>query len=229
MTPGTQVKLLRVLQEKTIQRLGGKETIPVDARVIAATHRDLEAAITAKEFREDLYYRLNVVVLTLPPLRARREDIPELVRYFLARYGAELGSPSPSIHPEAVEFMQAQAWPGNVRELENVMRKALLTAQGYTIGLDHVQSALNKNNGAGYSPLQSFGEYVDNLLAAARRNELSDTYARVVETAERELFTRAIEKAQGNQAKAARWLGITRVTMRAKLVQFGLHPGHDGE
>ena len=227
MTPGTQVKLLRVLQDKTIQRLGGKETISVDVRVITATHRDLEAAIREKQFREDLYYRLNVVVLGLPPLRDRREDIPDLVGYFLGKLGPELGSASPSIHPEAVDFLQAQSWPGNVRELENVIRKALLAAQGYSINLDHVRTALNKTSGAGYSAARSFGEYIDEVLAAARRDELSDAHARVIETAERELFVRAIQQAQGNQAKAARWLGVTRVTMRAKLMQFGLHPRQD--
>ena len=229
MTLGTQVKLLRVLQDRTIQRVGGKETIPVDVRVIAATHRDLESAIREKQFREDLYYRLNVVLITLPPLRERREDIPDLVRYFLGRSGAELGNATPSIHPEAVEFLKAQPWPGNVRELENVLRKALLAAQGYTISLDHVRPALNKNTEAGASPAHAFGDYIDGLLAAASREELSDAHARVIETAERELFTRAIQQAGGNQAKAARWLGITRVTMRAKLVQFGLHPGQDAD
>jgi nitrogen regulation protein NR(I) len=227
MTPGTQVKLLRVLQNKMIQRIGGKETISVDVRVITATHRDLEAAIREKQFREDLYYRLNVVVITLPPLRDRREDIPDLVRYFLGKLGPELGSASPSIHPEAVDFLQAQSWPGNVRELENVIRKALLAAQGYTINFDHVRTALNKTSGAGYSAVHSFNEYIDEVLAAARREELSDAHARVMETAERELFVRAIQQAQGNQAKAARWLGVTRVTMRAKLIQFGLHPSQD--
>ena len=224
MTPGTQVKLVRVLQEKTLQRLGGKETIPVDARVIAATHRDLETAIRQKQFREDLYYRLNVVVIALPPLRQRREDIPDLVRYFLQKHGPPLGSATPSIHPEAIEFLQAQSWPGNVRELENVIRKALLQAQNYTINLDHVRAALNKSNEPVCSAHRSLGEYVDELLAAARRGELADAHARVLESAERELFARAIEQAQGNQAKAARWLGVTRVTMKAKLVQFGLHP-----
>ncbi len=227
MTPGTQVKLLRVLQNKTIQRIGGKETISVDVRAITATHRNLETAIREKQFREDLYYRLNVVVITLPPLRDRREDIPDLVRYFLGKLGPELGSASPSIHPEALDFLQAQSWPGNVRELENVIRKALLVARGYTINLDHVRTALNKIGGAGYSGTHSFGEYIDELLAGARREELSDAHARVIETAERELFVRAIQQAQGNQAKAARWLGVTRVTMRAKLIQFGLHPSQD--
>jgi nitrogen regulation protein NR(I) len=229
MTPGTQVKLMRVLQEKCVQRLGGKETIPVDVRVVAATHRDLETAIREKQFREDLYYRLSVVVITLPPLRQRREDIPDLVRYFLQKYGPELGNQEPSIHPDALDFLQSQSWPGNVRELENVVRKALLLAQNYTINLDHVGTALSKTRDPAFSSRGSFSEYVDDLLTAARRGELGDVYARVLDTAEREVFTRAIQLAQGNQAKAARWLGITRVTMKAKLVQFGIHPGQDRE
>jgi nitrogen regulation protein NR(I) len=229
MTISTQAKLLRVLQEKTLQRLGGKETVSVDVRVVAATHRDLETAIREKQFREDLYYRLNVVAITLPPLRTRREDIPDLVRYFLGKHGADLGNASPSIHSEAMEFLQSQSWPGNVRELENVVRKSLLVARDYTINLDHVRTALNKNNGQTCSAMHSFGEYVDELLAAARRGEITDTYARVLGTIERELCVRAIEQAQGNQAKAARWLGISRITMKAKLVQFGLHPCQAGD
>jgi DNA-binding NtrC family response regulator len=114
-----------------------------------------------------------------------------------------------------------------VRELENVMRKSLLAAQGYTINHDHVRAALNKNSGESYSAMRSFGEYVDELLAAARRDEITDIHARVLETAERELFARAIRQAQGNQARAARWLGISRITMKAKLVHFGLHPCQD--
>jgi nitrogen regulation protein NR(I) len=227
MPPATQVKLLRVLQDGTLQRVGGKETIPVDVRVICATHRDLETAIREKKFREDLYYRLNVVAITLPPLRDRREDIPDLIGFFLCKYGAELGNASPSIHPEAIEFLRAQPWPGNVRELENVMRRALLAAQGYTINLDHVRSTLNKGAGMVAAPVRAFGEYIDEVLAAAQPEELTDAHARVIETVERELFSRAIQQAQGNQARAARWLGITRITMRAKLIQFGLHPSQD--
>jgi nitrogen regulation protein NR(I) len=227
MTLGTQVKLMRVLQEKCVQRLGGKETIAVDVRVVAATHRDLETAIQRQQFREDLYYRLSVMVIPLPPLRSRKEDIPDLVRYFLHKYGPELGNPAPSILAEAMDFLQAQSWPGNVRELENVVRKALLLAQTYTINLDHVCVALNKTSTLAYSPARSFGEHVDELLAAARRGELTDVHARVLETAEREVFARAIQQAQGNQARAARWLGISRITMKAKLVQFGLHPSQE--
>ncbi len=229
MTLGTQVKLMRVLQEKCLQRLGGKETIAVDVRVVAATHRDLEEAIQQKQFREDLYYRLSVVVITLPPLRHRKEDIPSLVGYFLQKHGPELGNPMPSIHPEAVEFFEAQSWPGNVRELENAVRKSLLLAQSYTINLDHARAAQNKDGALAFSAARPFGEYVDDLLAAARRDGLCDAYARLLETAERELFTRAIQQSHGNQAKAARWLGVSRLTMKAKLVHFGLHPGRERE
>ncbi len=229
MSPGTQVKLLRVLQEKTFQRLGGKETIPVDVRVIAATHRDLETAMRDKQFREDLYYRLNVVVIQLPALRHRREDIPDLIRYFLGKHGPDLGNDTPSIHPEAVEFLQSQTWPGNVRELENVLRKALLSAQGYTINLDHVRGSLSRTGAETFSPSQPFGDCIEELLAAARREEIADVHARVLEIAERELFARAIQHAKGNQARAARWLGISRITMKAKLTQFGLHPAQDNE
>ena len=169
------------------------------------------------------------MTISLPPLRSRREDVPDLVRYFLGKHGSDLGNANPSIHDEAMEFLQSQSWPGNVRELENVMRKALLAAQSYTITNDHVRAALNKNNGEAYSTLRPFGEYVDELLAAARREEISNIHARVLETAERELFARAIEQARGNQAKAARWLGISRITMKAKLVQFGLHRCQDTE
>ncbi len=227
MSLGTQVKLMRVLQEKNLQRLGGKETIPVDVRVLAATHRDLETAIRQKQFREDLYYRLNVVMITLPPLRSRREDIPGLVHYFLQKHGPELGNAQPGIVPEAMELLQTQTWPGNVRELENIVRKALLHARSYSVNTDHVQAALNKAGGAAYSPAKPFGEYVDELLAAARRGDVTDAHACVLEAAERELFARAIQQAAGNQAKAAHWLGVSRITMKAKLVQFGLYQGKE--
>ena len=227
MTPATQVKLVRVLQERCLQRLGGKETIPVDVRVIAATHRDLESALREKQFREDLYYRLCVVVITLPPLRQRREDIPELVGYFLQKYGAELGNPDTSIDPKAMDLLQSQPWPGNVRELENAARKVLLLAQGYTINADHVRAALKTPAAVPSSSNLSLGDYVDALLAAAGREELADAHSRLLEAAEREIFTRAIQRAHGNQAQVARWLGLTRLTVREKLLRFGLHPSQD--
>ncbi len=224
MTPGTQVKLLRVLQEKTLQRLGGKETLPVDVRVIAATHRDLEEAIRQHQFREDLYYRLSVVVLNLPPLRARPEDIPDLVQYFLRKYAAEAGGAPPSIQPEAVGLLQDQAWPGNVRELENVIRKMLVMGQGYTIDSEQVRNTLARTKQPAPPAAQSLPEQVDELLLAAQRGEINDAGSRLNEVVERVLYARAIGLAHGNQALAARWLGVSRLTMREKLTQYGLHP-----
>ena len=228
MTLGTQVKLMRVLQERCLQRLGGKEIIPVDVRVIAATHRDLEAAIKHRQFREDLYYRISVVILTLPPLRDRPEDIPDLARFFLGTYAHEFNLPKPAIQTEALGFLQAQPWPGNVRELENVIRKVLLLARGYTVSVDHVKTALAKTGPLPVSAEKSLHTYADELLAAAQRGEISDAYGQLHETAERVLLGRAIERAQGNQAQAARWLGISRLTLREKLIHFGLHPGKEG-
>ncbi len=216
-----------MLQEKSIQRLGGKETIPIDVRVIAATHRDLEAAMHEKQFRDDLFYRLSVVVITLPPLRERAEDIPALVQYFLRRYGKELGAERATIQPKAMKLLGEQPWPGNIRELENTVRKALLLARGYAIGPSDIRKAL------GASPARAtagspIGAHVTELLAAASRGEVDNVRAELFENADRELFTQAIRLAQGNQAKAARWLGVSRITMREKLTHFGIHPAREG-
>lgn len=227
MSLGTQVKLLRVLQHKCLQRLGGKEEIAVNVRVIAATHRDLETAISQRQFREDLYYRLGVVVISLPALRDRKEDIPELVEYLLHKFAGELGAGNPSIQPEAIDFLSSQSWPGNVRELENVVRKVLLLAQGYTINIDHVRNSLSRPGSAAEPGQRPLRDYVNELLAAAQRGELVDAHARLLEMTERELFGRAIELAHGNQAQAARWVGVSRLTMREKLFQFGIHPAQE--
>jgi len=226
LSPNTQSKLLRVLQEKSVQRLGGRETIPIDARVIAATHRALEAAMRDGQFREDLFYRLSVVVITLPPLRERRDDIPALVQYFLRCHGEELGAVNAAIHPKAVQWLSEQPWPGNIRELENAIRKALLLARGFSIGLTDVRKALGGSpaRAAGESPL---ARHVGELLAAASRGGMQAVRAGLFEAADRELFAQAFKLAQGNQAKAARWLGVSRITMREKLIQFGLHPAQE--
>ncbi len=224
---GTQSKLLRVLQEKYIHRLGGKEPIPIDARVLAATHRDLESALREKQFREDLYYRLGVVVLKVPSLRQRAEDIPELVRHFMRRYGGEFGIESPSIQAEAILHLQEQPWPGNVRELENVVRQALLLAGKYTISLEHVRQVLAKMTAAVSGSNQSFAAGIADYLNRARSGQLTDVHDRVIEEVERELFRQAIQLAQGNQARAARWLGVSRITMREKLHAFGFHPAQN--
>jgi nitrogen regulation protein NR(I) len=224
LPPNTQVKLLRVLQQQTFQRVGGSEPISVDVRVIAATHRNLEAMIREGKFREDLFHRLNVVCLQLPPLRERREDIPVLVQHFLRKYAADFGIESPAIAADAVAVLQADSWPGNVRELENVTRRLLLAARGLSVNADAVRQTLAARNAGGAPTGHSFTSFAADLLARAQKGELQDAHARMVAEAEREVLTQAIMLAEGNQAKAARWLGLSRLTLREKLKQLGLHP-----
>jgi len=246
MEVNLQQKLLRVLQDKTIQRVGGKETIPVDVRVMAATHRDLEQAIQEKQFRSDLYYRLNVAVIRLPPLRDRREDIPDLIRYFRKRYATELGVVKPTITEEAVNFLKEQPWPGNVRELENVIRRALVLAGNYAISLELVTKALTQTSvlertiqkfkhvdlpaegrsqtGEPGEAARPFAQHISALLAKAQQGAMENVQAAVTEEVERELFEQAIRLAGGNQSQAARWLGVSLPTMREKLTRYGLHP-----
>jgi len=228
MSINLQAKLLRVLQQKTFERVGGKETITVDVRVIAATHRDLKLAILEKEFREDLYYRLNVAVIHSPPLRERREDIPSLVEYFMHRYGTELaGNAEPQIHEDGLKWLQEMSWPGNVRELENVVRRALVSSHGI-INLSDVHEAVAQDTLAQWpAPLlgdQSLAAYVTELLAKVVRGEMKDAQAKVAAAAERELYRQIIQLAGGDQTQAAQWLGVSRPTVREKLVRYGLHP-----
>ena len=225
LTPSTQSKLLRVLQEKSIQRLGGRESIPLDIRIIAATSRDLEQAMAEKKFREDLYYRLSVVVIHVPALRERREDIPSLIQYFLQRYAGELGVTNAAFSAEANSFLTEQPWPGNVRELENVVRKAMLIARGYGVSLDDVRIALQKRELASTATHQSVHSYVGEVLRAAARGEITDARSMIMQTVERELYAQALKQAAGNLTRAAKWLGITRLTMREKLSAFGLRSG----
>jgi len=222
MSMSTQAKLLRVLQDRSIQRLGGKETIHVDVRVLAATHRDLETAIREKQFREDLYYRLNDATITVPPLRDRREDITPLVDYFLQRYSAEFGHTTPNIAADAREFLRQQQWAGNVRELENVVRKTLLSAHGFAISTDTVKAALETTRLLDPASNQPLTGFIRDLLEAAQRGKMENVSGALIETAERELYAQAIKLAAGNQARAAKWLGVSRPTMREKLKRYGL-------
>jgi nitrogen regulation protein NR(I) len=228
LSPSTQSKLLRVLQERCLQRLGGDETIPVDVRVLAATHRDLETAIQEKEFREDLFYRLSVVTLRLPPLSERAEDIPQLVKFFMQRHATDLGSDNPSIQPEALAWLQSQAWPGNVRELENTVRQALLLARPFAISREQVQQVLARNRKPTPITGQTHAAYVADLLTRVQSGEEHNAFARLVADLEPELYAQAIRLAQGNQAKAAGWLGVTRLKMREKLKELGLRPTPEG-
>jgi DNA-binding NtrC family response regulator len=226
MSPNTQVKLLRVLQNKTIQRVGGKDPIHVDVRVLAATHRNLEIAMQERQFRPDLYHRLNDAVITLPPLRNRREDTPELVRFFIQRYAVELGSLSPSMPTsEAMNYLQQQPWPGNVRELRNVVRKALLLAHGYPISLEIVSQALAQTQLPKPGANQSIAKYVRELLAKAKAGDIENVIMVLNESVERELYAQAIQLAEFDQTVASKLLGVSRPTVREKLLKYGLHPG----
>jgi DNA-binding NtrC family response regulator len=229
MSLNTQAKLLRVLQEKTIQRVGGKETIPVDVRILAATHRNLEEAIETKEFRLDLFHRLNVAVIYLPPLSQRREDIPELVNYFLTRYSAEFNLERPSMAADAAEFLQQQNWPGNVRELENIVRKALIASRGYPISLEHIRGALTRPTPPRPAGDQKLADYVTELLTQAQLAGAGNASEILTEAVERELYGQAIRLANGDQTKAARWLGVSRPTMREKLTRYSLFPTRGSE
>ena len=219
MTLPTQVKLLRVLQEKTIQRVGGREPISIDVRVIAATHCDLTKAIREGRFREDLFYRLNVVCITVPPLRERSADIPQLVSCFLHRHSIEMGIAAPAIQNEAMEFLRMQSWPGNVRELESAVRRALLVTPGFPITLSDVRRAMVPSV-SDTERSQTLSALAKQSLARAAQGEPIKVYAELLGTLERELFTQAIKLACGNQVRAARWLGVSRFTLRERLQRF---------
>ena len=227
LSMSTQAKLLRVLQERTISRVGGRENIEVDVRVIAATHVDLDAAIAAKRFREDLFYRLNVVSLHLPALRERREDIPLLVQYFLRRHGEALHIHQPAIQPDALAFLEKHDWPGNVRQLENILRKALLSARGFPIGVADLEKNLSSAPRATSGESTSWQKFITDTVEAASREEIEDAMKVLQSKMEEEALRHAIELAEGNQAKAARWLGISLPTMREKLRHYDLHPKQD--
>ncbi len=218
-----QSKLLRVLQEKSIQRVGGREDIPVDVRFIAATHRNLEQMVERGEFREDLYYRLNVAGITLPPLRERAGDLPLLIDYFLNRAVEEMAAAGTGISQEAVEWMALQAWPGNVRQLQNVIRKAVVRRRGYTIGLDDVRECMREPGPAdGHAGDPGLRELAREALGRAIDGEIPSAYAELHRRMERELLSTAMELSGGNKARAARWLGIARMTLREKLQQLGI-------
>ena len=224
LPPNTQVKLLRVLQQQTFQRVGGTDVIAVDVRVIAATHRNLESMIREGRFREDLFHRLNVVSLHLPPLRERRDDIPMLVKHFLHKYAGDFAVEVPTITSDAMDLLRAESWPGNVRELENITRRMLLAARGLSINADAVHQTLAGRNMDAVPAGNTFSSFARHLLERAQEGALQNAHACMLAEAEREILAQAIVLTQGNQAKAARWLGLSRLTLREKLKQLGMHP-----
>ncbi len=219
-----QVKLLRVLQQQQFERIGGNTTITVDTRVIAATNRDLDALVSARQFREDLLYRLNGFMIRIPPLRERQEDIPLLVENAVGRFSDAMRKTVLSVAPAAMEIFQAYAWPGNVRELQSVVRQAILHAQGPILLPEHIPAALTE---APTRPARetSSAPAVDSLATFIRdrlRAGSSDLYAETIERMDRALLPAVLEHTRGNQSTAAKILGITRGSLRTKLRALGI-------
>jgi len=207
LSPAIQAKLLRVLQDHKLERLGGGETITADVRILAATGRDIEGLVRAGRFREDLYYRLNVVSIALPPLRQRHQDIPELVEHLLRKHEARDGEPSPGLSREALELLLNYNWPGNVRQLENVLQRALVLARGRPITPDliYLESPA--------APSPAAGEPRPHLLKG-----LKETVAEV----ERDLIVQALRATGGNRSRAANILKIQRRLLYAKIEEHGI-------
>jgi nitrogen regulation protein NR(I) len=217
-----QAKLLRVLQERRFERLGGMETIKVDIRFIVATNKDLEDAISKGEFREDLYYRLNVVSIGIPPLRERKEDLPELASYFLGKSNREMGKKVAGLTPEAMEKITAYEWPGNVRQLENILKRALVLCQGEWILEDHLLfgKGLEKREPDEALEKKSFEEMLDTLFEELFKTPLLMQDLDMISTVEKGLILRALKKTKGNQVQAALLLGINRSTLRSKMEKY---------
>jgi DNA-binding NtrC family response regulator len=210
-----QAKMLRALQEREIRRLGGRESLPIDVRIIAATNRDLEGAVARGEFREDLYYRLNVIHVHLPPLRARLEDIPLLAQHFLSRYSRELERPVGGLAPDTLDTLSAHTWPGNVRELENTIKQALMTCRGYLIMVEDLRLSERPSPRAQETPQR---DPLDEGLEQVLLTHAGHAYHRV----EERLIRKALELTKHNQVRAAHLLGITRNILRHRMKQFGL-------
>ena len=204
IAPAVQVKLLRFLQEREFQRLGGNATIRTDVRIISATNRDLEARVREGAFREDLFYRLNVVRLDIPPLRERKEDIPPLIEHFLARFAADNGKDLEGISSEARDLLMKYDYPGNVRELENIVERAVVICRGTVIGVEDLPC------GAGETPAAEERDKEDGLLRGS------------VEDLERKLIADAMARAGDHQTRAAEILGISERMLRYKLKKYNL-------
>jgi sigma-54 dependent transcriptional regulator len=212
-----QVKLLRVLQEREVVRLGSRTPIPIDVRLIAATNVNLEAAVAAGRFREDLYYRLNVAALPLPALRERPGDVLPLAQYFLERYSQRLGTGRVTLSAEASQRLRSHPWPGNIRQLENVIHSALLTCQDGRIEPADLQLGVAQpGRAAEVEAADPVGSLERSLLALYERN-LPDLHARV----EAALMRTAYAYCHRNQLQTARLLGISRNIVRARLIQIG--------
>jgi two-component system nitrogen regulation response regulator GlnG len=218
MSLATQTKILRVLQSGTFERVGGNQPLRVDVRVIAATNKPLEQAVAAKSFREDLFYRLNVVRIPMPALRERRGDIPLLVNYFLKKHAK--GAPKP-IAAAALETLRDHDWPGNVRELENAVQRALVVAKGEAILPGDLPAEITRPTPAtGQLPAGAVATDLPSLAQALFRLARGNKQLKIIPAVERELVIQAMLETQGNQVQAAKLLGITRATLRKRLDKF---------
>ena len=227
MTPATQTKILRVLQSGTFERVGGNQPIQVDVRVIAATNKPLERAVAARQFREDLFYRLNVVRIHIPPLRDRRGDVPLLVNYFLEKIARERQRPPKSVAAAVVKTLEKYHWPGNVRELENAIRRAHVMAKGDAILPGDLPPEISGQGGGGAPPPSSGDVGVAATDTAALARQLfqwarRDPKLKVIPAVERELVIQALKETNNNQVHAAKLLGITRATLRKRIEKFGI-------
>ncbi|WP_298268053.1 sigma-54 dependent transcriptional regulator [Geobacter sp.] len=222
-----QAKILRVLQEKEVTRTGGSQNISVDVRIVAATNQDLEELARKKQFREDLFYRLNVVPLQLVPLRERKEDIPLLVEYFLKKTCAELEVAARTCSPEAMTLLTSYGWPGNVRELENTIKRAvILSSDPLLTPADFPGLRVQRGGEPAATDELSLEALVDMKLRVSLTNldkmETGDIYNLVLRQIERPLVRFVLEKTRGNQVKAADILGINRNTLRKKIQELGI-------
>lgn len=214
-----QAKILRLLQEKNIERLGGEETIPVDVRIIAATNKNLEQAILEEKFREDLYFRLKVVTIELPQLKDRPEDINGLVAYFMIKFSNELRMDNPGIQKEALTILNQYTWPGNIRELSNLIQKMLIFNRGAPISATDLEPIFNKKeirDLPAKSGLPAVQEWVRQSLAQKPGSSFDD----FIDTLSGIVVAEALKKTNGNRSQAAKLLGVSRPTLHAKIDKY---------
>ena len=236
-----QVKLLRVLQEQTFERVGGIKTLHVDIRLIAATNRDLKKAILDGSFREDLYWRLNVIPVELPPLRERAEDIPLLVEEFRRKLNKRLGKSIEAFSPDAMAMLQKYPWPGNIRELENIVERTLLFCEGPGVGVEDlppdlaakvglVQGQQAQAHGSGSnSPRPGTGEISLERMKDGFDGSMKDIVRQATAELERDLIAQALEETGGNVTHAARRLKISRKSLQIKMKELGLRDREEGD
>lgn len=218
MSLALQAKVLRILQEGTLERLGGTKTIKVDARIVAATNRNLENDKTDKVFREDLYYRLKVITISLPPLRMRKEDIPLLAQHFLIKHSKGVRKDTLTLTPESMQHLMDYHWPGNIRELENVIERAVILSKGNVISPDFLFEGIEKPVIQNTNEKTRLFEYLNQQIL---ENE-GEIYKLAIEAFERDLLQWALTKCNSNQVKAAKLLGVSRVMLHERMEKYNL-------